>query len=293
LTIEPGTTILGGSDAYLTVLAGSKIEAAGTQTAPIIFDSVAHYEGAPAASGQWGGLTVLGNAQNNKPGVRYEVDEADADFAYGSETTANNGESSGTLTYVEIRNSGIALGGENKEVNGLSLAGVGSGTTVNNIKVINSGDDCLEAWGGTVNMSNIELINCKDDSLDLDEGYTGTVSNVVVELQEPGASGFEFSNGGDAAIVRTNPTIDGFRITTVAGQIDDGGAIFLKKDGITGTFTNGTIIHNGEKGAITSSHELAGDAAAALSFTNVNIINNTANADFDGPAASQIEAAIN
>jgi len=239
LTIQAGTTIFGESQAYLIVLKGSKLMAEGTQSAPIIFTSEAAYNGDTGKAGQWGGVTILGNAQVNEAGLFYEVDEADADFAFGSTGTEGNTENSGSLKYVEIRNSGFAVAPD-KEVNGLSLCGIGSGTTIENITITDSEDDGIELWGGTVNLKDISITGAKDDSFDVDNGYTGTVTNLTVVQTEPGAALVEMTNSGDASIVRTNLTIDGFTLTASATQKKEGGLYFKDAD-TTGTFSNGTI----------------------------------------------------
>ncbi|MGB6018713.1 MAG: hypothetical protein WBF77_03865, partial [Sulfurimonadaceae bacterium] len=91
LTIEPGVMICGESQAYLIVTKGAMINANGTEAEPIVFTSEAACEGAPAAAGQWGGVTLLGDAVTNEAAtIRYEVDESDADFAYGGATDTDN-----------------------------------------------------------------------------------------------------------------------------------------------------------------------------------------------------------
>ena len=66
LTIEAGVTIFGdsGSD-YLVVMRGSKINAIGTKSAPIIMTARADVMGQVTSSsrGLWGGLVILGKAQ--------------------------------------------------------------------------------------------------------------------------------------------------------------------------------------------------------------------------------------
>ena len=269
ITIPAGTHFNSASNSYLVVTAGSTINANGTAANPIVFDGAAG-NGTAGTSGEWGGLTVLGNAQTNEAGLRYEVDETDADFAFGSIDTTNNTESSGTLNYVEIYNSGFAVV-ENKEVNGLSLAGVGSGTTVSNITVYNSGDDGVELWGGTVNLSNISITNAQDDSFDVDNGYVGTVTNLTVVQGPACAALVEMTNSGDASIVRTNVTIDGFNLTASANQTKEGGLYFKDAD-TTGTFLNGTIDMSASltsvDAALTNGNDLVN---AAPTFTNVDV----------------------
>ena len=237
LTIEPGVKICGESQAYLIVTQGAKIMANGTEAEPIVFTSEAACEGAPAAAGQWGGVTLLGNAITNEADtIRYEVDESDADFAYGGTNDADN---SGVLNYVKILNSGYAVAPD-KEVNGLSLCGIGSGTQVDNITIVDSGDDGVEIWGGAVNLNHISITGAQDDGFDVDSGYHGAVTDLTVTQTEPGAALIEMTNGGDATKQRTDWSLDGFTLTASVNQKKEGGIYFKDLD-VTATILNGTI----------------------------------------------------
>lgn len=271
LTIEAGVRVYGESLAYLVVTKGSKIEAVGTALNPIIFTSeIAELNASAAAAGQWGGITILGNASTNEAeSIRYEVDSADEDFAYGGNGSYDT-ESSGTLQYVQILNSGYAVAPE-KEVNGLSLCGIGSGTVVDNIKVKDSGDDGIEIWGGKVNLTNIQIEGAQDDGFDIDSGYQGSVTNLTVTQTEPGAALIEMTNGGDATKQRTTLTLDNFTLTASVNQKKEGGIYFKDMD-VTGSFSNGTV-------DMTASPELNTGAGltnkegvyASPSFTNVTV----------------------
>ncbi len=259
LTINPGTTVAGKagtgtSTSYMVVNTGAKIIADGNATDPIVFTSETAVDGGTAAVGQWGGLTIIGNAANSQV-APYEVD---TQFVAGTSNLADN---SGSLTYVKILNSGITME-QDKEINGLSLVGVGSGTTITDITVDLSDDDCIEAWGGTVNMSNLTLTGCTDDFFDIDDGYSGTVTNMVINNQGSGNSGIEMS-GSTAA------DFNNVYIGLGTNAIKDGG-IFFKKDGIGGHFTDVTVENNASNtsGAIYTQ----GTADIAnISFTNVSL----------------------
>lgn len=266
LSIEAGTTIIGDPLAYMVMLKGSTLTAEGTAAEPIVFDSKSHFDGGISGSGQWGGVTLLGNAQVNEAGLVYEVDPADADFTFGSTGTGANAENSGSLKFIEILNSGFAVA-ENQEVNGLSLCGIGSGTTIEDITIINSGDDGIELWGGTVNLTNMKIINALDDSFDIDNGYTGTVTNLSVVQVQAAAGGVEMTNSGDAAIVRSNPTFAGYNVITSSLQKKEGGLYFKDAD-TTGTFNNGLILHYGLDGVLHSKEDIVLDAETALTFSN-------------------------
>ncbi|HEY3430176.1 MAG TPA: hypothetical protein VGK39_05815 [Cyclobacteriaceae bacterium] len=169
LTIEAGTTILaeaGGTDVYIAVERGAQIFVNGTSTNPVTITSAAT---APA-SGDWGGLMVMGHAPIT--GGNTAVTEV-VDFFYGG---SNATDDSGDITYLILEYTGARINGE-KEFNGLTLYGVGSGTTVNNVSISDGDDDGIEFFGGTVNVSNILVIDAKDDMFDWTQGYIGTITN--------------------------------------------------------------------------------------------------------------------
>ena len=197
LTIEPGTIIKGragtGSlSSALIVARGGKIMAEGTSAQPIIFTAEADNIDAGETTGTnldennrglWGGLLILGNAPCSFSGdveeLQIEGIPADDTFGlYGGNEPADN---SGVLTYVSIRHGG-ALIGEGNEINGLTLGGVGSGTIIDNVEVVANVDDGIEFFGGTVNATNLLVYAQGDDGLDIDQAYSGTISNAVVAL---------------------------------------------------------------------------------------------------------------
>jgi len=281
LNIEAGTTIIGNDGAYIVVLKGATINANGTEASPITFTSKTAYNGGVAESGQWGGLTILGEAPTNQTDPHYEVDEADPDFAFGGTIPADN---SGVLRYVNILNSGSVIGTD-VEINGLSLCGVGSGTVVENIAVVNSSDDGVEVWGGTVNMSYLTIVGAEDDSLDLDFGYSGTVDGVTVAQTEVAHAGFEISSGGDAPM--TEATIKNFSITKVNGS--DEGGIYIKDDETAPTFINGAVFVQSADAALNVRKAMLIDQINTISFDEVLLHSATR---YDGEGAAQIEAEL-
>ncbi|MCJ7765099.1 MAG: right-handed parallel beta-helix repeat-containing protein [Thiovulaceae bacterium] len=269
LTIEPGTVIFGEKGAnYIVVTKGSKIIADGTEADPIIFTSaLALADNTAGDVGQWGGLTVLGGAPTNHAAPFYEVDETDADFAFGNAVAGagDAADNSGILRNVYILNSGEIVATD-LEINGLSLAGVGSGTVVENIYVENSSDDCIEIWGGTVNVTNATLKNCNDDSFDLDYGYVGTADNIVVEQVNASHAGFEISSGG--TVPMTGAEIKNFRIVKVDGS--DEGGIYIKDDSTAPIFGNGYVTAPGSlDAAIHTKKAFAADQKAQIEFKDV------------------------
>ena len=264
LTIPAGTVLFGkAGDDYLVIAKGSKIMAEGEVSNPIVFTSdTALLDPSDADVGQWGGVTVLGNAPTNQTETTYyEVDETNPDFVFGGTVSADN---SGILKNIYIYNSGETMGTD-QEINGLSLAGVGSGTTVENIHIENSSDDGIEIWGGTVNVTNATLINCQDDSFDLDFGWSGMATNIVVQQTEAVHAGFEISSGGTSPM--TSGTIVNFIINKDVDS--DEGGIYIKDDTTAPTFINGYVRTYGTDAALYVKKVMTTTQKADIAFKDV------------------------
>ena len=201
LTIEAGTIIKGrtgtGSLASALVIArGSKIMATGTASSPIIFTSTLDNIKVGEKTGtnldetdnsKWGGLIVLGKANiSAKVGdIEAQIEGIPADETYGKYGGTINTDNSGTLTYVSIRHGG-ALIGEGNEINGLTLGGVGSGTSIDYVEVVANLDDGIECFGGTVDINHALVAYQGDDAFDIDQNYSGTFSNSMVVYDNTG-----------------------------------------------------------------------------------------------------------
>lgn len=202
LTIEPGTVIRGktgqGENASALIIArGGKIIAEGTREEPIIFTSEGDdLEGSVPleARGLWGGVIILGNAP-----IWYDLPEATIEgLPYYEPRGVFGGfqpdDDSGIMKYVSIRHGGTNIG-EGNEINGLTLAGVGSKTTIDYIEIISNEDDGLELFGGCVNVKHIFVAFCGDDAYDYDLGYSGR-GQFLVGIQREGLGDRLFENGG-------------------------------------------------------------------------------------------------
>lgn len=247
LTIEPGTIIKGqvgeGVNASaLFVARGSKLMAEGTAAAPIIFTSIldeitpedvaagnfASPSLAPDDSGLWGGVILLGNARVSAlDGGETLIEGAaanDMHYYYGGDDDADN---SGVLRYVSIRHGGVNIG-EGNEINGLTLAGVGSGTTIEHIEIVACQDDGIEWFGGSVNVANVVVWNVEDDGIDTDQAWGGTLDNFVVLT--PGASCFELD--GPEGPFSARHTIQNGTVVAVANGRSIGSSL-IDVDSIT------------------------------------------------------------
>lgn len=177
LTIEPGTIIRGDleSSGALIISKGSKIIANGTDTNPIIFTS--NKPSTERKAGDWGGLILLGNAPINTYGsIGFFGYEKDLKLnVYGG---VKEDDSSGSLKFVRIEFGGKKdLTGYSS--NGLSLAGVGNKTVLENIMISDSADDSIEVYGGNCTLSNVVSFRSGDDDFDFTQGAQCTVTNSV------------------------------------------------------------------------------------------------------------------
>jgi hypothetical protein len=200
LTIDPGVTIFASSGGdYLLVNRGSQIFAEGTAASPIVFTSRQNVEGTTTldSQGQWGGLVLAGrapqaNCQLTAPVTCTGQVEGTSAF-YGGNTATD---SSGRLKYVQVKFSGFEISTGN-ELQALTLAGVGSGTSIEYFQSYNSSDDGIEIFGGMVNLKHIVINGADDDGLDTDTGWRGGAQFGIITQRAPNATsrsaGFEFS----------------------------------------------------------------------------------------------------
>jgi hypothetical protein len=178
ITIEAGTTIISNKDSagVLVIYRDATIVAEGTAASPIVFTSG---ETTPSP-GDLGGVILVGQAKVNG---NHSVLEGGVDPAYSSFGGTNDAHSSGSLKYVRIEYAGKAVA-PGDEVNGLSLYGVGSGTTIDYVEVVRGLDDAFEFFGGAVNCKHLIAYNCADDDYDMDDGYRGMIQ-FAISVKDP------------------------------------------------------------------------------------------------------------
>ncbi|WP_420459984.1 T9SS type A sorting domain-containing protein [Neolewinella sp.] len=198
LTIEPGTVIQGRNEDAVTtgdntsaliITRGAQIFASGEADNPIIFTAEGDDMDDPSDltstdRGEWGGLIILGNATIARPDGEDGIEGIDADeerARFGGDDDEDN---SGVIRYVSIRHGGAQLSTDN-EINGLTLGGVGSGTTIEYVEIFANLDDGIEWFGGTVSVKYASVAFCGDDGMDYDFGWRGNGQFWFV-LQGPG-----------------------------------------------------------------------------------------------------------
>jgi hypothetical protein len=212
ITIPAGTVIMGDktTKGSLIIERGAKIIANGTPKHPIVFTS----SNAPGArvTGDWGGILIAGNASVNIPGG-VGTFEGGVGVQYGGGASPNDDDNSGVLRYVRIEYSGIPFV-PNSEINGLTMGGVGRGTTLEYIAIIENGDDSFEWFGGTVNAKYLISTKPVDDDFDTDFGFRGKLQYVIAHRSPSiadvsGSHAMEADNDGTGSLnaPRSNPTI--------------------------------------------------------------------------------------
>lgn len=252
LTIEAGTIVKGAlgqgaSASVLLIARGADIIANGTAADPIVFTSALDNVNVGEFTstldidndlGLWGGVLILGNAPIVAEASEVQIEGIPTSVTEGLYGGSDPMDNSGSFTYCSIRFTGQQLGPGN-ELQGLTLGGVGNGTVISHVESINSADDGIEIFGGTVNISNFIVLNPDDDGFDADQGWTGTADNLVY-IGAATSAGFgsdhpfeldgpEGDTGGTAAVgTFTNATAWGRSATDFADL----------RDGATYTLTN-------------------------------------------------------
>lgn len=227
LTIPAGTQIevmvdpsTEATSVYIAVMMGGTINIQGTAAAPVVMASKT------AEPGDWGGLTICGKAVTTA-GVDAEAEVGG--FIYGGTDATDN---SGSVEYLVIKGTGAAINSES-QYNGVSLYAVGSGTTLENIAVINGADDGIEFFGGSAEVTNIYLADNEDDAVDWTEGWNGSVVNTYIKHDIEG-----FSTAFEADKDNNNPEFTNVTCISSTG----GTALQFKKESgatITGLYING------------------------------------------------------
>lgn len=121
-------------------------------------------------------------AQNNGKGTDYVEGLSTASGSsllnpenaiYGGLNDADN---SGVIRFCSMRYGGFVVGAAatGNEINGLTVCGAGTGTTLEFIEIFQNRDDGFEWFGGKHNTRFLFSIANQDDLFDSDEGFRGT-----------------------------------------------------------------------------------------------------------------------
>ncbi len=256
LTIEPGTKIVGetGKNGGLIICRSAKIVADGTVSKPIVFTS----EAASPVPGDWAGLVLLGNAPTNATfngqagigEIEGGINNSDGLGLYGLGASSNPADNSGILRYVRIEYAGYAFLPD-KEINGLTMGGVGNQTIIDYVQVYRANDDSFEWFGGTVNCKHLIAYKGLDDDWDVDNGFSGKIQfgismrdSSVADISR--SNGFEVDNDASGSAnapqtsaVFSNMTVIGPRATlTNIGNSNFGRGMHLRRNSSISIFNS-------------------------------------------------------
>ncbi len=196
LNIEAGATVAFAEPAHaLAINRGSRLIAVGRADAPITLTSVSDVMATlPSfdAAGQWGGVVINGfsvanqcayvgsisdqNLLTQECHARAEGATLTSGSRYGGDNLADN---SGQLEYIVVKHAG-GLADNGRLIPGLAFNAVGSQTVVNHLEVYAAEADGIALYGGSMDLANVVVLFAKDDAIDVDEGYTGTISDALL-----------------------------------------------------------------------------------------------------------------
>ncbi|WP_250437307.1 hypothetical protein [Hanstruepera flava] len=208
LTIEPGTVIIGDfkTNGSLIISRGSRIFANGLETDPIVFTSNRGVK----KQGDWGGIFILGNAPINKFGnesaVNYGLKPSSYDnISYGGD---NANDDSGIFKFVRIEYAGKRTK-EFGYFNALTLAGVGSETTISNVMVSYCYGNSFNVIGGEINLDKMISYRTSSNDYEFNFGTQCKITNSLA-IRSPYISG---ANGSKCMYIASYDEIDEVDLT--------------------------------------------------------------------------------
>src|SRR5262249_26469340 len=205
VTIQPGALVVGKNPpsagtggptnvSALIFLRGSKINAAGTSGSPILMTSSNHVDLNHGGIGDWGGLSINGNAPVNCTSGEC-LAEGLVGVPFGG---PDEHDSSGVLEFMRVEFSGKELSPDN-ELNIITYNGLGDNTILDHVQANVGFDDCQEWFGGTVNGHHLVDSGCGDDLFDTQLATRGKFQYLLgvyynPYMQNAGNHGFEWDN---------------------------------------------------------------------------------------------------
>lgn len=307
LTIKPGVHVRAFDDGSLIVTRGSRLEAAGTAASPITFSSIADndFDGL----GEWGGVILQGWAPQYGQGgtgacfndgetwCNVEGEGGTIVGRFGGNYPADN---SGTIKYVRIVEGG-KIAGPNNEINGLTLQGVGHGTTVEYVQVHNNLDDGVEWFGGTVNAKYLVLTGNDDDDIDFDEGYKGNIQYAIIKKSDNSAPvgsndprGIEANSSDEDYTPETEATLA--NILVLGGAVNNsagGEQPGMRLRGALTVSIYNTAVNGFDTGCIRIDDAVLATTTVASTVSLTNVLGECADSYYDKRAAdTEVNAGV-
>ena len=232
-------------------------------------------------------MVICGKAPINK-GTTATAEVSD--LTYGG-TDAND--NSGSIQYLRIEYAGAAYNSE-KEFNGLSFFGVGSGTKVEYVQTHEGSDDGFEWFGGTVNTKYLVSTHNDDDQFDWTEGWTGSNEYWFSKEAAIGNRGIEADNNSSnrSATPIANPTLKNVTLIglglNTSDELTETQAMKLR-EGTRGLMDN-VVLYNWKTGFDVDHDETVANVAdGSLKVTNVRFENVTTKAKGKNTAKESVD----
>lgn len=249
---------------YIAVAQGGQIFVEGTASNPVIMTAEVN------VPGSWGGLVICGKAPINKgTTATAEVSE----LTYGGSDANDN---SGSIKYLRIEYAGYSYNAD-KEFNGLSMFGVGKGTTIDYVQIHESSDDGFEWFGGTVDSKHLVVTNFHsevgDDLFDWTEGWNGLGENWYGKRTNGGNRGIEADNNSNnhMAAPIANPTIK--NLTLIGNNGGSENQAMKLRVGTKGSFDNVVLSNFGTGFDVEHDEGIGYVASGELKATRVKFEN--------------------
>lgn len=291
--------------AYLRISRGSTINVNGTRERPVMMTAARMSNGEIQDPtnftdlGAWGGLVINGYAPTNAQGLDGGAvpNESISEAAPSQQSNYFGGDdvddSSGSISYLVVGETGVTIRPDS-EVQGITMEGVGAGTSIDHVQVFASNDDGIEWFGGTVNQRYVMINGAQDDSLDMDLGFSGTIQNALaLQSTARGNRTIEADNNGDGFGLEpiTSPNIAN-TLLLGAGSAQQGSTGMLAREGFAGDLENTIVtdlqsVTNRDSGTFSNgcfalTEEVDPDLqAAGLAFFCVNSNGEPGEADVD------------
>ena len=243
LTIQAGTRLEGrftstsGTPSALYIERDGRIDAQGTPLQPIVFTC----DQTPKFRACWGGVVLAGNASINGGQGAAANTSATSPVIAGRAATGgcleqdyegsiglalirfggcNDDDNSGIIRYARFEYGGF-LFQVDKELNNLTVGGVGRGTTLEFLQMHGGSDDGFEIFGGTMNTRNIVITGSSDDGFDYSQGWSGKAQFIIVQSDSlNGDKGFEIDNAEPPQSLDLLPRVDAqvYNVTLVGAE---------------------------------------------------------------------------
>lgn len=257
LAIPAGTRVVGQEGGELVVRRGSTLNVDGTAADPVVFDCGTQPRGC------WKGIRILGAAPINF-GTPTSPDGG-CNEAVGPEQFGgcDPDDSSGRLHYLRVH---FAL-------TGLSLEGVGRGTSIDHVQVDRSVGTGANVVGGTVDLRHVFLSGNRINGLDWSGGWTGRAQSVVV-AQDP----LEFRAGirGTAAPgsgSSVGPTLSHVTVVAATDSTNPNGeATALRLEGGVSADLSNVVLFDGQVGLDLDDEDTCTSIAAGTLTLNAVIV---------------------